>query len=266
MSDPSDNPLKRLIREIHRRSLWQVAACMVLCGCGGSGGPVQPPPGSPEILVTTETLGDDQDLDGYSLVVGGRPGIFIGLNEQLTVRDLAERSHAVQLTGIAANCRQTGVERAFGPETYTFVVFCLPPESGTIYYIGGLTLSSMNAIGGDRKTIGPSGVWDLSVSPDGDRIALMYLPPGEGLTHIYIVRTDGSDLVQLTDLPGQENYGNLLWADEHPAFSPDGLRVAYQGGLRNPSRWDIFVINSDGAENTNITRNQRGNFTPDWSP
>ena len=27
MSDPSDNPLKRLIGEIHRRSLWQVPFC-----------------------------------------------------------------------------------------------------------------------------------------------------------------------------------------------------------------------------------------------
>ena len=33
MSDPSDNPLRKLIREIHRRSLWQVAAYIVLCGC-----------------------------------------------------------------------------------------------------------------------------------------------------------------------------------------------------------------------------------------
>ena len=32
--DPEpDNPLRKLIREIHRRSLWQVAACIVLCGC-----------------------------------------------------------------------------------------------------------------------------------------------------------------------------------------------------------------------------------------
>ena len=32
---------------------------------------MQPPLGPQEILVTTETLGDDQDLDGYSLVVDG---------------------------------------------------------------------------------------------------------------------------------------------------------------------------------------------------
>ena len=30
MSDPSDNPLKRLISEIHRRSLWQVLGIYVL--------------------------------------------------------------------------------------------------------------------------------------------------------------------------------------------------------------------------------------------
>ena len=30
MSDPYDNPFKRLIREIHRRSLWQVLAIYVV--------------------------------------------------------------------------------------------------------------------------------------------------------------------------------------------------------------------------------------------
>ena len=32
MSDPSDNPFKRLIREIHRRSLWQVLGIFVVGG------------------------------------------------------------------------------------------------------------------------------------------------------------------------------------------------------------------------------------------
>ena len=30
MSDPSDNPLKRLIGEIHRRSLWRVLGIYVV--------------------------------------------------------------------------------------------------------------------------------------------------------------------------------------------------------------------------------------------
>ena len=43
MASPSDNPLKRLIREIHRRSLWQVlgiyllASWVVLGGVGTLG-------------------------------------------------------------------------------------------------------------------------------------------------------------------------------------------------------------------------------------
>ncbi len=32
MASPSDNPLKRLIREIHRRSLWQVLGIFLLGG------------------------------------------------------------------------------------------------------------------------------------------------------------------------------------------------------------------------------------------
>ena len=42
MSDPSDNPFKRLIREIHRRSLWQVLGIYLdrVVGCRqGRAGP-----------------------------------------------------------------------------------------------------------------------------------------------------------------------------------------------------------------------------------
>ncbi len=38
MASPSDNPLKRLIREIHRRSLWQVLGIYVVASAGVLGG------------------------------------------------------------------------------------------------------------------------------------------------------------------------------------------------------------------------------------
>ena len=39
MSGPYDNPFKRLIREIHRRSLWQVLGIYLdrVVGCGRAG-------------------------------------------------------------------------------------------------------------------------------------------------------------------------------------------------------------------------------------
>ena len=152
-------------------NLIVLAACLTLQNCGASDGPVQPPPGSQgeEILVIARTVGDDQDLDGYSLIVDGRPGVLIGPNEQLTVPDLAVAFHAFQLTGIEANCRHTTVDRTAGSNTYTLNVFCLPPNSGRIYYTEDsqfLRLSAMNAIGGDNEVFGPSYVRDFSVSTD----------------------------------------------------------------------------------------------------
>ena len=260
-----------------RLSLPGLAACIVLWGCGGSDGPVQPPgqppPGSQgeDILVIARTVGDDQDLDGYSLVVDGLPGVSIGPNEQLTVRDLAVALHAFQLTGIEANCRQTAVDHPAGSNTYTLTVFCLPPNSGTIYYTEDSQFtrpSAMSAIGGDSRTFGPSYVRDFSVSPDGEQIVYEKYAPdfdgGDNLEHIFLMRTVGSNQLQLT---GSAGIGSDIndWRDISPKWSPDGFRIAYAAGAWNSAR-SIFVINSDGTGFTQIAGNGPAYDRPDWSP
>ena len=262
-----------------RPSLPGLAACIVLWGCGGSDGPVQPPgqppPGSQgeDILVIARTVGDDQDLDGYSLAVDGLPGVSIGPNEQLTVRDLAVALHNFQLTGMAAHCRQTTVDHLVGSNTYTITVFCLPPNSGTIYYLEDsdfTRLSSMTVIGGDSRTFGPSWVRDFSVSTDGEQIAYeRRVPPSDvgsdgGLSHIFIMGPDGSNPIQLTGAAGIGSDTNN-WEDISPTWAPDGFRIVYAAGAQFLSR-SIFVINSDGSGFTQIAGNGPAYDKPDWSP
>ena len=177
-------------------------------------------------------MGDDQDPDGYSLVVDGQPGISIGLNEQLTVRDLAVALHTFQLTGIEANCRQTTVDHPVGSNTYTVNVFCLPPSSGTIYYTENSQfrrISSMTAIGGDTRTFGPSYVHDFSVSPDGEQIAYQQRTPlwdrGDDIPHIFIMSTDGSNQVQLTGSTGIGSDAND-WRGDKPRRRDKLLKAA----------------------------------------
>ena len=77
---------------------------------------------------------------------------------------------------------------------------------------------------------------------------------------IWSVGTDGSDLVQLTDLPELELY---------PAWSPDGSRFAFVRSA-DTSTGDIWLIDPDpAAADRHLTQLTDGgglSFAPAWSP
>src|SRR5262245_45281442 len=61
-------------------------------------------------------------------------------------------------------------------------------------------------------------------------------------------------------------------ADEQPAWSPDGKRIAFVS-QRHPNRdltwrYDVYVVDAEGAPVTRITggRGERWFRTPSWSP
>ena len=102
-----------------------------------------------------------------------------------------------------------------------------------------------------------SPVW----SPDGTRIAFtserdrtdeIYRDRSD---EIYVINADGTGLTRLTD--------NSV-VDIHPAWSPDGTRIAFT----SDSNWysEIYVINADGTGLTRLTDNPVYDWLPVWSP
>jgi TolB protein len=86
-------------------------------------------------------------------------------------------------------------------------------------------------------------------SPDGRKIA--FASRRAGTFDIYVMDADGTGTKQLTS--GQAT-------DNHPTFSPDGKRIAFERA------GDIFVMSADGTGVHKITGIDAEESEPAWSP
>ena len=127
---------------------------------------------------------------------------------------------------------------------------------------GGFSLHVMNADGTRiTKLTNFIDVNYATWSPDGKRIALSdscvtvedVLCP----TNIYTINVDGTGLRKVTNnQQGAEDY--------EPAWSPDGLKIAF-AGIRSNDFESIFVMNPDGSNRVRLT-NAAYDGSPAWSP
>jgi len=83
---------------------------------------------------------------------------------------------------------------------------------------------------------------------------IVFTSDRNGSEDIYSMNLDSSELIQLTDHPGQDNY---------PAISPDGKKIAYTSDINGI--WQIMVMNWDGTDKSQLTRNPWRSGYPTWS-
>ena len=98
-------------------------------------------------------------------------------------------------------------------------------------------------------------VSDPQLSPDGKWVAytvgIVNKTENRTVTHIYIVKTDGSDQKQLTS--GTTSHSSPRW-------SPDGKHIAYASGGQ------IWTMENDGDDKEQVTKISTGAGNPVWSP
>jgi tol-pal system beta propeller repeat protein TolB len=88
-------------------------------------------------------------------------------------------------------------------------------------------------------------------SPDGSKIA--FVSAGRYF-HFYVMNLDGSNLLELVE-PNNPIVQDFSW-------SPDGTKIAFTGGEIN----EIYLINSDGSNQTKITNKFSSISYLRWSP
>ena len=113
---------------------------------------------------------------------------------------------------------------------------------------------------------------EATIAPDG-RIVFTSLRDGD--MEIYSMAPDGSDVKRLTNRPGP---------DGGPFWSRDGQRIVFRGrsiepgpelddyrsllreGLWRPTSLELFVMDRDGGNLRQVTRNGAANFAPFFTP
>lgn len=124
---------------------------------------------------------------------------------------------------------------------------------------------NLDGTGLQNLTNSPSSDEAPDWSPDGRRIAFQSRQ-GNNID-IFLMDTDGSNRIRLTDFNGVQNI--------HPAWSPDGTRIAYASNRHQPQvrnqfpEYEIYTMDSDGTMVRRLTLGASSTeafFSPTWSP
>jgi Tol biopolymer transport system component len=113
---------------------------------------------------------------------------------------------------------------------------------------------------------------EATIAPDG---GIVFTSVRDGDMEIYSMKADGSGVRRLTNRPGP---------DGGPFFSWDGKKIAFRGrqldagaemddyrallkkALWRPTQLELFVMDRDGRNLSQVTKLTGANFAPSWHP
>jgi TolB protein len=108
----------------------------------------------------------------------------------------------------------------------------------------------------------PGQSYDPVWTPNGEGMAFTSYRPGQnrwdGTWSIYTVNADGSDMVQVTNTPGANDF--------NPTYSPDGNYLAFDRvttSTRRPQDTNIYIMRTNGSEITCISSD--AGEDPSWT-
>jgi len=163
-------------------------------------------------------------------------------------------------------------------------------KEGGIYFINILDLP--NAVVSEPRLAIAMGGASIGWTPDGQ---IIFDSPDAGNWDIYLVNTDGSNLINITNNPEIEFdpdvspdgskivfvKGYKLWImaidgsnrrqltngpmDFAPAWSPDGNQIAFISGT-GQQNLEIAIIDADGTNKKWVTNSPYNDEFPSWSP
>ena len=202
------------------------------------------------VEITTSTTGDDEDEDGYTVTLGENEE-NIDINESVTIEDLDEGSYDAELTGVAENCSIDGdnpksVDVSVGETaTVSYNINC-EAKTGSVEVTSSTAGQNPDmdgytiAIGNQEKDIAINETITISGINEGDYDAEL------------------KDIASNCSVEG-DNPRQLTISYGESMGSGEGKIVFYSD--RTEDR-QIFIMNPDGSNITNLTENTSLNINP----
>ena len=163
---------------------------------------------------------------------------------------------------------------SFAPERYAHGPSWSPDGTRIAFTVAGRVgeagweyrLYNMNQDGSGVAPIGDLQGLTPDWSPDGSRI--VYAAGSGSRKEIYIAGADGSNRTRLTYPENDEPPGDTA-RDHSGVWSPDGSRIAFVRVWRHPagnSHCQILVVDPDGGDPVQLTKDSFCAHSPAWSP
>jgi Tol biopolymer transport system component len=119
----------------------------------------------------------------------------------------------------------------------------------------------MNSFGSGRTNLTTnSGCLYPAWSGDGKKIA--YISNGSRSWEIYVMNADGSEPVILTEKRMRQTYPKNFTVNSSPVWSGDGLKIVFVSARDGNA--EIYMMNADGSNQTNLSNNAAYDGFPDW--
>ncbi len=109
-----------------------------------------------------------------------------------------------------------------------------------------------------------------TTNPEFEELRLLYSQSSfspDGRTLAFTAQRKGKDVLYLLDVRKQKVIRRIdtqLEGVTGPSWSPDGSRLVFSGHLGGIS--DLYIVQSDGKQLTQLTNDRHGDLQPQWSP
>ncbi len=155
--------------------------------------------------------------------------------------------------------------------TYNTAVDTIPhwsPDGSKIAFCsdrdGDYEIYVMDADGMNQEQLTYNNETDIpgEWSPDGNKILFCSNCDGDMFLDIYIMDVDGTNVEQLTTKRDGHEY-----FDFDPAWALGGKKILFVSGTSDLARdFEIYVMDADGTNLTQLTTNTANDWEPDWTP